>query len=95
MVVRIVESLHPNKIVLFGSYAWGKPNEDSDIDLFIIVDSSGEPEYRRARKVYRCLRGVPVPIDVIVKTTNEVRKSAKVVSSLTRKILEEGKVLYG
>ena len=92
---RIVEAICPEKIVLFGSYAWGKPHKDSDIDLFVVVDSSDEPEYRRARAVYRCLRDISIPIDVIVKTHDEVKRSAMVVSSLTKKVLDEGTVLYG
>lgn len=92
---RIVQAVQPKKVILFGSYAWGDPNVDSDVDLFVIVASSDEPGYRRARSVYAALRGVRVPIDLIVKTQEEVRQSASVVTSLTKKVLEQGKVLYG
>lgn len=92
---RIVDALHPEKIVLFGSHAWGEPNQDSDVDLFVIVKESSQPGYRRARDVYRCLRDIAVPIDVIVKTRSEVHCNAHVVTSLTKKVLEEGVVLYG
>jgi len=92
---RIVLSVKPEKIILFGSYAWGKPNADSDVDLFIIVNTSDEPSYRRARLIYTALRGIAVPIDLIVKTRSEVKESASVVTSLTKKVLEQGQVLYG
>jgi len=61
---RIVAAIQPEKVLLFGSYAWGTPNPDSDLDLFVIVASSDQPAYRRARSVYRCLRGITFPIDV-------------------------------
>ncbi|MBN4061460.1 nucleotidyltransferase domain-containing protein [bacterium AH-315-G11] len=88
-------SCAPEKIILFGSYAWGNPSVDSNVDLFVIVDASDEPGSRRARSVYAALRGVVVPIDLIVKTQEEVQQSANVVTSLTKKVLEEGQVLYG
>ena len=92
---RIMEALHPEKIILFGSHVWGKPGQYSDIDLFIIIPSSDQPSYRRAREVYRCLRGIGVPIDVIVQTHEEVEYRKNVITSLTRRVLEQGKVLYG
>lgn len=92
---RITEAVAPEKIILFGSSAWGAPGESSDIDLFIILPHSKEPSYRRARRIYRCLRGIGVPVDVIVQTHDEVERSKKVKTSLARVVLEKGKVLYG
>ncbi len=40
---KIAESLNPEKIILFGSYAWGKPDKDSDLDLFVIMESTERP----------------------------------------------------
>jgi predicted nucleotidyltransferase len=95
IVDRIRHAIQVEQIILFGSYAWGTPHQDSDVDLFIIVEASNEPGYRRARSVYAALRGVAVPIDIIVKTRAEVKKNATVITSLTKKVLEQGKVLYG
>ncbi|HLA47812.1 MAG TPA: nucleotidyltransferase domain-containing protein [Nitrospinota bacterium] len=92
---RIVERMYPEKIILFGSYAWGVPEKASDIDLFIVVPHSEEPSYRRARAIYQSLRGVGVPIDVIVQTHDEVERSKGVATSLARNVLEKGKLLYG
>lgn len=92
---RIAEAVHPEKIILFGSHAWGGHGESSDIDLFIVLPHSEEPSYRRPRIIYKCLRGIGAPIDVIVKTHDEVMRSRNVVTSLVRKVLEQGKVLYG
>jgi len=92
---RIVAGIKPEKVFLFGSYAWGTPHADSDLDLFVIVASSDQPAYRRAREVYKCLRGIPFPVDIVVQTREEVARSAGVVTSLSRKVLEQGTVLYG
>lgn len=92
---RIASALNPDKIYLFGSHAWGVPTLDSDIDIFVIVKESDQPAYRRSREAYRSLRGLREPFEVIVRTISEVEKSKAVTSSLVKKILEQGKLLYG
>jgi predicted nucleotidyltransferase len=92
---RIASALNPEKIYLFGSHAWGIPTSDSDIDLFVIVKESQQPAYRRSREAYRSLRGLREPFEVIVRTISEVEKSRTVASSLVKKVLEQGKLLYG
>lgn len=92
---RITIALNPEKIYLFGSHAWGIPTPDSDIDLFVIVKESEQPAYRRSREAYRSLRGLREPFEVIVRTVSEVEKSRTVASSLVKKVLEQGKLLYG
>ena len=95
VISRLAEHIRPDKIILFGSYAWGSPTEDSDIDLFIIVEESAKQAYRRAQDVYRILRGLSVPVEVLVYTRAEVERARKVATSLTAKVLAEGRVLYG
>ncbi len=95
MAKRIETDLHPEQIILFGSHAWGQPNEDSDVDLFVIVTESDEPPHRRARAIYRSLRGIGVPVDAVVQTRGEVERSRHVRSSLAAKVLAEGRVLHG
>lgn len=92
---RIALALHPDRIVLFGSLAWGEPGQDSDIDLLVIVPDSAEPSYRRARAAYRALHGLGVPVDVLVATRKEVARAQTVTSSLLKQAVEQGKVLYG
>jgi uncharacterized protein len=92
---RLVSSLKPEQIILFGSYAYGEPNEDSDIDLLVIVSQSDEPRYRRARKAYKSLRGISTPTDVIVMTREEVERKINVRSSLVNRVIHDGKILYG
>jgi predicted nucleotidyltransferase len=95
IVQRLVESLHPEQIILFGSHAYGEPNEDSDVDLFVIVSESDQPRYRRSRLAYRALRGISVPTDVIIMTREEVKRKVNVRSSLISRVIHDGKILYG
>jgi predicted nucleotidyltransferase len=95
IVRRLVESLHPEQIILFGSHAYGEPNEDSDVDLFVIVSESDQPRYRRSREAYRALRGISIPTDVIVMTREEVKRKVNVRSSLISRVIHDGKILYG
>jgi predicted nucleotidyltransferase len=95
VVRRIATALNPEKIYLFGSHAWGTPTPDSDIDLFVIVKESKQPAYRRSRDAYRSLRGIREPFEVIVRTVSEVERSKTVASSLVKRVLEQGTLLYG
>ena len=92
---KLVATLNPEQIILFGSHAYGEPNEDSDIDLLIIVSQSNEPRYRRSRLAYRALRGIGVPTDVIIMTREEVKRKVNVRSSLISRVIHDGRVLYG
>ena len=95
VTARIVNAVHPERILLFGSHVWGLPTEDSDIDLMIVVGHSDQPAYRRAQEVYKSLRGLPLPVEVIVRTRDEVSQAARVATSLEQRVLAEGRVLYG
>jgi predicted nucleotidyltransferase len=95
MTRRLVAEFQPCQIYLFGSYAWGKPNEDSDIDLLVIVpDSKASRRDREVRARY-CLRDLPIAKDVLVQTQTELERTSHVYASLQCEILERGKKLYG
>jgi len=67
IVRRIATVLHPEKIVLFGSYAYGRPSDDSDVDLLVILETQARP-IDRYLAVSRLLRPRPFPLDILVKT---------------------------
>ena len=90
-----MDEFHPEAIYLFGSYAWGKPTADSDMDLLVIVPQSRQKTVQRAVRAQRSLRGVKVPVDVLVKTRREFERYASVKASLEAHIAREGKLLYG
>jgi uncharacterized protein len=93
IVRRIVTALHPEKIVLFGSYAYGKPSGDSDVDLLVILETHARP-VDRYLAVSRLLRPRPCPLDILVKTPNEIREGVKQGSAFIREIITQGRVLY-
>ena len=60
----------------------------------VIVNASDVPQYKRAQRAYRAIRGVDVPTDILVLTRDEFERQAQVVTSLARRVLEHGKSLY-
>ncbi|MFL0251159.1 nucleotidyltransferase domain-containing protein [Clostridium neuense] len=93
IVNRIVTNINPNKIILFGSYAYGKPNEDSDLDLLIIKDMLME-KHKRGREIRKFLRGMKIPIDLLIYTNSEIEVLKNHKSTFISEILENGRVLY-
>ena len=91
---RLVDEFRPEEIILFGSHAWGEPNEDSDLDLLVIVSHSDLSPARRAMRAHRCLQGLNVSKDILVRTRAEVERFRHVQASLERQIFERGTVLY-
>lgn len=94
-VKRLVSEFEPERIILFGSNAWGTPRSDSDVDLMVIIRSSDEQPTARAARAYRCLRGLSRSFEILVNTQSEIERYASVPASLSRKILTSGKILYG
>src|SRR4051794_23989497 len=94
-VRRLVAEFDPDRIILFGSHAWGAPDEDSDIDLLVIVPQSDARPTRRSTRAHRCLRGLLAPMDVLVRTREEMTRFGRVPASLEAEVLERGKVIYG
>ena len=92
---RLVETYQPEQVVLFGSHAWGVPDGNSDVDLLVVLAESGESHYRRASAGYRNLYGVGLTCGVWVRTREEVPREAPLSTTLTHKIIREGRVLHG
>ncbi len=91
---RIIENIKPQKIILFGSYGDGNPTEDSDLDL-LIVKESNIPRYKRGREIRKHLRGLKIPVDLLVYTKNEIQKWSNVKTAFITTVMGKGKVLYG
>jgi len=90
---RIVDAVHPEKIILFGSFAYGKPTLDSDVDLLVIMESNLRP-HARAVQVLEILYPRPFPVDIIVRTPAEVEERLLIGDCFFQEIMSEGKVLY-
>lgn len=95
MTQRLVAEFQPCQIYLFGSHAWGKPNEDSDVDLLVIVPDSDESRLARGLRARQCLSDIRMPKDILVKTQAEMDWAGRVYASLESEILECGVKLYG
>ena len=91
---KIKAHFQPEKIILFGSYAWGKPNEDSDIDLFLVMESTLRRD-ERARRIQILFPDRTFALDVIVYTPGELERSLKRGNPFIKEILSKGGVLYG
>ncbi|MBA4380395.1 MAG: nucleotidyltransferase domain-containing protein [Anaerolinea sp.] len=92
-VERIAQALKPEKIILFGSYAYGSPTPDSDVDLLVIMETN-DSQKERYLSVARLLRPRQFPVDIIVKTPQEIEAALKTNSFFTREIFTKGVVLY-
>jgi predicted nucleotidyltransferase len=95
IVDRIVEGYRPEKVILFGSLAWGKPHEDSDVDL-LVVKATAETPFDREVHVRHliCHTQGTTPVDVMVMTPTEVGSRAAMGDSFIREVLAEGETLY-
>lgn len=90
---KIKDGYKPETIVLFGSYAQGRPGPDSDIDLLVVKDSK-ERRDNRDREIRRLLRGIKLPLDIFVYTPEEVEKFRSMEGSFVNEIFKKGEVLY-
>ncbi len=93
MVQRIREVADPDRIVLFGSRARGDARPDSDVDL-LVIKPSAEPRHRRAAPLYTKLADLPVEVEIVVFTPEEVEDWSQVREAFVTTALREGKVLY-
>ena len=91
---RLVEQFQPEQVILFGSQALGKPTADSDIDLMVVVAHSDLTDYERSLLGHRCLKGLDIAKDVVVKTRAEFDFFRDVRASLEYKISHQGEILY-
>ena len=95
MTQRIVEAFAPEKIILFGSYAYGQPELHSDLDLLVITNRHRRKSvFERDRLVATAARPRGVAMDVIVWTPAEVARRLKIGDPFFREEMNKGQVLY-
>ena len=90
---RIVVRFNPEKIVLFGSHAWGTPRFDSDVDLLVVMERTQRPAQASAAIRREC-RPRFLAMDVLVQTPAELQARLEMRDPFFRRILERGRVLY-
>lgn len=89
----IIEVEQPDQIVLFGSYAYGEPKEDSDLDLLVIKDYD-VPRHKRGQTLLRALSYVRFPLDIMFYTPAEIAKWRDASLAFITTVMSKGKVVY-
>jgi len=92
-VERIATRFHPDKVILFGSRARGQDGPDSDADLLIVMRVDGSKR-QQAVQIDLALEGIPIPIDLVVVTPEDVERHRETMGTIIREAVREGKVLY-
>lgn len=93
VVDRIVRKFHPEKIILFGSWARGEAREDSDLDLLVVLPKV-EHTRKAAIQIGNSLSNLPINKDIIVTTPKDIEKYGKTVGYILLPALTEGRVIY-
>lgn len=96
MVNRLEQDYHPSQVILFGSYAYGRPHRDSDLDV-LIVKRTPQPFYRRLFEVRRLVSPILKghPFEPIVLTPRELQRRLAKGDQFIQTILRKGKRVYG
>lgn len=92
LIQAIVNEFQPDKIILFGSYAYGNPQDDSDVDLLVILPYEGS-SFRKTWEILNKLQP-KFAIDLLVRSPVEVEQRLAWNDFFMREIIEKGKVIY-
>jgi predicted nucleotidyltransferase len=90
---KIARRFQPEQIVLFGSYAYGTPRPESDVDLLIIMNTPLRSRQQRL-EISRALSPRPFPLDIVVRTPEEIKDRLALGDPFVREITTRGKVVY-
>ncbi len=98
-IVNELKKASPEKIILFGSYAYGTPNNDSDIDI-LVIKNIGESEVRNFRvdlrmKLWDIIKKWNIPIDIIVDSQQRIDERIESGDQFYKEIFTKGNILYG
>lgn len=92
-IVDRLKKYKPDKVILFGSYAWGTPKAFSDVDLLVIKETR-QPFYKRIPEVRNYLFDIERPFDILVLTPSEVQKRIRLGDLFIQQIVNQGQILY-
>ena len=88
----IAKDYRPERIILFGSYAWGKPHADSDVDLFVVMNTKNP--WKLSLMIDGSIFPRPFPLDLLLYTPQQLKRRGKVGDFFIQDILSKGIVLY-
>src|SRR3990172_5764316 len=90
-IARLVKAYNPLEIYIYGKYAWGTPDEDDDLNLLIVIESSNKKAHKRGDKAFDALFGLEIPTNVTIFTKQEFDKFCLDSTSMTYEIKNKGK----
>lgn len=93
IVQRIAERFDPEQIILFGSYAYGKPHQYSDVDLLVVMKTKERPLAKQL-EISRALSPHPFGLDILVYAPREIKSRVAMGDYFLREIVSKGKVMY-
>jgi len=93
VVEKIVEKFHPERVILFGSYAYGRPGPESDVDLLVIMKTHLRSRQQRL-EISRALSPRPFPLDILVRTPEELEERLAQGDIFLHEVVTRGKVIY-
>lgn len=92
VAARIGAEFLPEKVILFGSYAYGTPSPYSDVDLLVIMEHQGSG-MSQALEIVRSVKS-RIPIDLVVRTPREIRQRLAWNDFFLKEVIQRGEVLY-
>jgi uncharacterized protein len=84
----------PDKVILFGSHAWGEPGKNSDYDVLVVMNSDENKASKRASKMIQDCHPGNISIDLLVRTPAEIQKRLEMKDPFILKIMNQGKTIY-
>ncbi len=91
-VHQVVEKFQPQQVILFGSYAYGTPRPESDLDLLVIMDTPLK-EVEQAIQICQSIQ-YHFPLDLLVRTPAKLRDRIKLGDPFLTEIVQRGKIVY-
>ncbi len=93
VVRRIAEKFDPERIILFGAYAYGKPHPYSDVDLLVVIETNERPLAKQL-EIERALSPHPFGMDILVRTPTQLHERIALGDYFLREIVSKGQILY-
>ena len=91
---RLITTYNPLEIYIFGSYAWGHPDEDSDLDLLVVIDTYQKDRHKTLVEGHKALMDLDLFKDIVVYSKDEFQKCSADETSLCHKVVLKGKKIY-
>jgi predicted nucleotidyltransferase len=88
----VAKKFDPEKIILFGSYVWGQPDPESDVDLLVIMSGDGS-DWDLSVEISTAIRHL-FPMDILVRSPQEITRRISQGDLFLKRVVEEGEVLY-